>query len=265
MLALAASTGSAQPRWMGQPNDDDDDAELMLLGRALAYLRREAGLSQPQAADKIGTTAQNYGKYENGKASTLHRRDVQRRLASAVGADLETLNMVVAKLRGESAEQLERAFTERGRYAHLAAPTLTIRQRLQAAWTVDDDKMNFGTWHIGRDPRWELADQWLAEVLDDHAEGLGIGRGDLVHAVSASETGFYPRTGDIVIVQRPRPVEERELTLRQVENAPSGVLLHARTSNPRLRQQPIALPVSLQEAADAPRILAFVTASIRRY
>lgn len=249
---------------MAQPNDDDD-AELLLLGRALAYLRREAGLSQPQAAERIGTSAQNYGKYENGKAPTLHRRDVQRRLAEAVNADIETMMMVVAKLRGETAEQVEQAFTERGRYAHLATPTLTIRQRLHAAWTLDDDKMNFGSWHIGRDPRWELADQWLGEVLDDHAEELGIIRGDLVHCVSATETGFYPRTGDIVVVQRSRPIEERELTLRQVENAPSGVILHARTSNPRLRQQPIALPATLQVAGDAPRILAFVTASVRRY
>lgn len=263
MLALAASTGAVQPRWMAQPNDDD--GELIVLGRALAYLRREAGLSQPAAAEKIGTSPQNWGKYELGRRSTLFRPDVQRQVAAAVGADIEMLLAVAARLRGESAEQVEKAFTERGKYAHLSSPTLTIRHRLQAAWTLDDDKMNFGSWHMTRDPRWELADQWLGEVLDDHADGLNITRGDLVQLVSAAETGFYPRTGDIVLVQRSRPVEERELTLRQVENAPQGVLLHARTSNPRLRQQPLELPVALHEAADAPRILAFVSASVRRY
>lgn len=262
MLALAASTVAVQPRWMSQPIDDETG--LLDLGRALAYLRREAGMSQPQAAERIGTSAQNWGKYENGKASSLFRPDVQRRVAGAVNADIETLKMVAARIRGEHGHQVEHAFAERGKYAHLSPPTLTIRQRLQAAWTLDDDAMSYGTWHIGRDPRWEGADQWLSEILDDHAEGLGMVRGDLVQCVSAPQTGFYPRTHDLVIVERMRPVEEREVTLRQVENTASGVLLHARTTNPRLRQ-PLELPSSVHEVTEGPRILAFVSASVRRY
>jgi hypothetical protein len=67
-----------------------------------------------------------------------------------------------------------------------------------------------------------------------------------------------------VIVERSRPVEEREFTLRQVENTASETLLQSRSSNPRLRQT-IALPATPHEPADAPKIIAFVTASIRRY
>lgn len=263
MLALAVSTGGVQPRWMTQPTYDE--ITLVHLGRALAYLRKEAGLSQPAAAERIGTSAQNWGKYENGKATSLYQPEVQRRLAGAVNSNIETLQMVASRLRGDFNQQIDHAHAvaESGAYAHLARPTLPIQERLQAAWIVENSAP-LGSWHIGRDPRWERADQWLAEMYDDHAEGLGIGRGDLVQCVSAPQTGFYPRTNDLVIVERVRPVEEREVTLRQVENTATGVLLHARTSNPRLRQ-PLELSAAPHEATEGPRILAFVSASVRRY
>lgn len=265
MVSLAVARAPIQPRWMAQPNDDDD-AELKLLGRTLAYLRREAGLTQAQVAERLDTSTQNYGKYENAKAPTLYRQDVQRNLAAALGVDLETFLMVRARLAGQTVQSLnyDRVFERASdTFAHLRPPRLVIRHRLQAAWTLDDDDMNYGNWHMGRDPRWENADQWLDEMSDDHAEGLGINRGDLVHCVSAADTGYFPREGELVIVARSRPVEEREITLRQVENTASKTLLHARTSNPRLRA-PLEL-AGLTTDPDAPRILAFATASVKRY
>lgn len=263
MQPLALAALHRQPRFMVQPTDDLS-AEQRLLGRALAYLRKEAGLSQAQAGEKIHTSGQNWAKYETGNAPSITQVDTQRRLAAAVGTDVETWMMVRARLEGARPLQADRAFGEAGKLTLLLAPQLTIRQRLQAAWTLDDDEANFGSWHIGRDPRFEGAAQWLAEIADDHADGLGIVRGDLVHCVSAEDVGFYPRTGDLVIVERSRPIDERELTLRQVDNAPNATLLHARTANQRLRQ-PLTLPATVHEAADSPRIIAFVTASVRRY
>jgi transcriptional regulator with XRE-family HTH domain len=247
---------------MAQPTDPA--AERRMLGRALAYLRKEAGLNQAQAGEKIGTSGQNWAKYETGGAPTIQNAEVQRRLAQAVNSDVETWMMVRARLAGARPVQADRLFSEPGAgLTQLLAPQLVIRHRLQAAWTLDDEEMNFGSWHIGRDPRFEGAAQWLGEILDDHADQLGLTRGDLVHCVSAEDVGFYPRTGDLVIVERSRPVEEREITLRQVENTAHATLLHARTSNLRHRQ--LELPATVHEVGEGPRILAFVTASIRRY
>lgn len=237
-----------------------------MLGRALAYLRKEAGLNQAQAGDKIGTSGQNWAKYETGNAPTIRDPDVQRRLAAAVGADVETWMMVRARLQTVRVVEPDRIFSEPGaKLTQLLAPQLVIRQRLQAAWTLDDDESDFGTWHAGRDPRYEGAAQWLAEISDDHADMLGLQRGDLAHCVSATDVGFFPRTGDLVVVERTRPVEERERMLRQVENTAHTTLLHARSSNAKL-QRPLELPATIHEPPDdAPRIVAFVTASIRRY
>jgi hypothetical protein len=198
-------------------------------------------------------------------ASTISSPEVQRRLADAVGVDIETWMMVAARLRGaRTVESADRLFAEPGAgLTQLLAPQLVIRQRLQAAWTLDDEEMNFGSWHIGRDPRFEGAAQWLSEILDDHADQLGLQRGDLAHCVSAEDVGFYPRTGDLVVAERTRPVGEREITLRQVENTAHATVLHARSSNPRHR--PLELPATVHPANDGPRILAFVTASVRRY
>lgn len=262
MAYLATSWVSAQPRWMGQPNDSD--SELVLLGRTVSYLRREAGISQEEAGKRYGTSGQNWGKFERGIASTIFQPNVQKRLAAALGADHETFLMIRAKLADRQETEVATAFKERGQFSHLLPKELTIRQRLMAAWSLDDDGMNYGKWPMLPDPRHPDADQWLAEIADDHADGLGLSRGDLVQCVAADQIGLYPRTGDLVIVERTRPVEERELTVRQVENGPTGVKLWARSSNPRLAA-PLELPVTLEEAGDRPKILALVLSSVRRY
>lgn len=262
MAQLALAWPPTQPRWMAQPNDTE--TELLLLGRALAYLRREAGLSQEDAGERAGFSGQNFGKFERGKSPSLLQPSVQQKLASSVGADVETLMMVRSRLATSHDSQVATAFAEREKYNHLFPKELTIRHRLQAAWSFDDDGMDYGNWPVLPDPRHPNADQWLDEIYDDHAEGLGLQRGDLVQCVAAADIGLYPRTGELVIVERRRPVEERELTLRQVENTPTGVKLWARSPNARL-SQPLEIPATLQPASDGPRILALVLASIRRY
>lgn len=267
MAQLALAWAADQPRWMSQPNDDD--AEAKLLGRALAYLRREAGKSQEAAGIAAGFSGQNWGKFERGVASSIFQPSVQAQLARAVNADVETLMMVRARLAAREPVFADRTFSDRDKLppaANLIPRELTIRQRLQAAWSFDDDQMTYGKWPILPDPRHGDAEQWLAEIMDDHAQGLGLSRGDLVQCVKADDIGLYPRTGDLVIVERRRPVEERELTIRQVENAADGVRLWARSSNPRLAQ-PLRLPSTLYPNPndEGPRILALVTASIRRY
>jgi transcriptional regulator with XRE-family HTH domain len=69
----------------------DDTAQARALGEALGALRRERGLSQAEAGQRIGMTSQGWGLYEAGKRPGLFRPDVQRRLTGALDATPEAL------------------------------------------------------------------------------------------------------------------------------------------------------------------------------
>ena len=92
----------------------DDDARR--LGEALAELRRDKGLSQAEAGARIGMTSQGWGLYESGRRSGLFRPDIQRRLASALGATPEDLLLKLrpepemAKAPADGVESPRRAF-----------------------------------------------------------------------------------------------------------------------------------------------------------
>lgn len=78
----------------------DESSQARALGEALTALRRERGLSQAEAGQRIGMTSQGWGLYEAGKRSSLFRPDVQRRLTGALDATPEAL---VLHLKGEPA------------------------------------------------------------------------------------------------------------------------------------------------------------------
>lgn len=69
----------------------ESDSDARRLGEALAALRREAGLSQAEAGERVGMTSQGWGLYESGKRPGLFRPDVQRRLTAALLASPEAL------------------------------------------------------------------------------------------------------------------------------------------------------------------------------
>lgn len=101
MLAVALLPHRIDPRGMVT---NADRTEAALLGRALANLRQQQGLSQPDAAENFGvTSAANWSKYELGKAPTIFRPEVQRRLAAAIGVSVEDLMIEVARLQGGGA------------------------------------------------------------------------------------------------------------------------------------------------------------------
>lgn len=76
-------------------SDDQTGHEARLLGEALAALRRERGLSQAEAGQKIGMTSQGWGLYEAGKRPGLFRPDVQRRLTGALDMTPEDLALAM--------------------------------------------------------------------------------------------------------------------------------------------------------------------------
>ena len=108
----------------------DETSQARALGEALATLRRERGLSQAEAGQRIGMTSQGWGLYEAGKRSSLFRPDVQRRLTGALDATPEAL---VLQLEGESASPevlAANGVSARGR-AFEGAPIAPRRLRLE--------------------------------------------------------------------------------------------------------------------------------------
>lgn len=82
-------------RIMARFNTDPDSLEAVrTLGEALAALRRERGLSQAEAGQKLGMTSQGWGLYEAGKRPGLFRPDIQRRLTGALEATPEDLALL---------------------------------------------------------------------------------------------------------------------------------------------------------------------------
>ncbi|MEI9965269.1 MAG: helix-turn-helix transcriptional regulator [Caulobacteraceae bacterium] len=73
-------------------SDDDEDRDgRRLIGRVLLDLREQAGLTQQEAGRALGTSGQNWQKYEAGMAPGVFRPSIQRRLAAAVGSSLGAL------------------------------------------------------------------------------------------------------------------------------------------------------------------------------
>lgn len=150
---------------------------------------------------------------------------------------------------------------------------LPVRGQVQAgAWLLIDDVTAEPEYiSAARDPRFPRAEQWLSRVRGDSMNNLnvngrpaGIYDGDLVHCVDAVAAEYQPRTGDIVEVERVRfQGQERELTLKQVEVTPNGILLWPRSTNPRWQE-----PLSYQEgdADDVEvRIRGWVVSSLRQF
>ena len=82
---------------------DEDRIEQRLLGRALALLRTRAQLTQEAAGAAFGVSGQNWQKYESGRAPSVFRPAVQRRLARAVDATVEDLWLARDQIAGGQA------------------------------------------------------------------------------------------------------------------------------------------------------------------
>ncbi|MEI9966019.1 MAG: helix-turn-helix transcriptional regulator [Caulobacteraceae bacterium] len=272
MLGMAAvQTVRMMPRVA--PRTREHLSEQQALGRALAVIRKRADLTQTAAAERIGLRPQTWSRYEAGERDNILRTDLQERLARAVDADRETLLLEKARILGEPPPPRS-PVTPGIREPAWGAPTqvesafLPIRDRIQAgAWLMADDTGQTPprVYPAVRDPRFAKADQWLSEVVGDSVDLLNIFEGDLVHCIDAVAMGYYPKTGDIVEVERIRfGGQERELTIKQVEVLAQGCRLWPRSSNPRWRE-PLELRQGLAEGEEVEvRIRALVTTVIRR-
>lgn len=148
-------------------SDDDAGTEGRALGEALSALRRERGLSQAEAGQRIGMTSQGWGLYEAGKRPGLFRPDVQRRLTGALDATPEDLALLVGSAPAPvpppkaSADGLQ----ARGRVFEAAPPE--ARRRLQlstddlAPWAAAGTVLEYAP------GRWPRRDQGCVIEMDD--------------------------------------------------------------------------------------------------
>lgn len=252
-----------------------DAPELKLLGRALGVLRKRAGLSQEAAGDAYGISGEGWRKYEVGQAKAIFSPETQTRLARAVGATREELLDERARLNGEDPPSHPRAAPhERQSWvAHRPAADhnapLGILDAVQAgAWMMIDDLGQTApkASNVLPDPRFPNARQYVSTVRGDSMNLLSIVEDDWVHWVEAADIGYYPKAGDIVRVERIRfGGQEREVTLKQVEIGPDGILLWPRSSNPR-HKSPIELTAGLRESEDVEVVIrGLVLSAIRRF
>lgn len=147
-------------------SDDDAGAEGRALGEALSALRRERGLSQAEAGQRIGMTSQGWGLYEAGKRPGLFRPDVQRRLTVALDATPEDLALLVgAASPSASPKPAADGLQARGRVFE-AAPA-GERRRLQlstdelAPWAAAGTVLEY------MPSRWPRRDQGCIVEMDD--------------------------------------------------------------------------------------------------
>lgn len=156
---------------------------------------------------------------------------------------------------------------------------LPVRGTVQAgAWLEHDmcDQREAETYPAAPDPRFPANAQWLSEVAGDsmndlqrHGRPAGLYPGDLIHCIDAEAIDYTPATGDIVEVERLRAQGGiRELTVKEIEVTPNGILLWPRSTNPKWSQ-----PIELLTADDASqtdsdteiRIRGWVIGSLRRF
>lgn len=242
------------------------DEAAALLGRALAVLRKRAGLSQAAAGERAGMSGQGWAKYENGQAPSIHFPNRQAELTAAVDATPHELERERQILAGGPRTG---SVTDIRSWMEPRTQDMIIRDRVQAgAWlAADDTDQGEPRRHpFARDPRFPHADQWLSEVVGDSVDKLGIFSGDLVHCVDVDGSGWALQSGAIVEIERLRfHGAERELSIKQAEVTPQGVLFWPRSSNPRWQE-----PLSLTDGAEGDddmivRVRGLVVQSIRRF
>lgn len=160
----------------------ESDSDARRLGEALAALRREAGLSQAEAGERVGMTSQGWGLYESGKRSGLFRPDVQRRLTAALGASPEALALKLGAPSAPPEESGARGLESRAR-PFAGPPPAGATRRLQlsnddlAPWAASGVVLEYepGRWpRRGQGCVIEMADGEVRVRLYEHGDAEAL-------------------------------------------------------------------------------------------
>ena len=158
---------------------DEDAEERRLLGRALALLRTEAGLTQEAAGEAFGGSAQNWQKYEAGRAPGVFRPAIQRRLAGALGSVVADLMQARSRvLAADEALSAGRAWGLAESGASLPNPALEA-----GADVADRSGMKLAALFAGKN--------LTLQMPDDHLRPWAVSGAAIVYDPSA-----WPRQED---------------------------------------------------------------------
>jgi transcriptional regulator with XRE-family HTH domain len=205
---MALERGALQLRRMVS---DEDREERRLLGRALALLRGEAGLTQEMAGEAFGGSGQNWQKYEAGRAPGVFRPAIQRRLAAALG--VTTTDLMLARARVLAADEALRRGGPPGFGESDAAAPGDARPEL-----VDRSGARLAALCAGRNP--------TLQMPDDHLRPWAISGAAIVYDPAA-----WPRPDDGCVVRD----EEGRLHVKIFVRADAEAI-HVRELHPRPRE-----------------------------
>lgn len=145
---------------------------------------------------------------------------------------------------------------------------LPVYARIQAgAWLAIDDYDQGEEQQMmsaALDPRYPHARQYLREVQGDSMNARGVNPGDYAHIVDFGEAGANLNTGMVVEVTRSRDGGMlREITLKEAEVGPGGVVLWPRSTNPRWKDP---VPLEADDGTDVEvQVTGILLAIIRRF
>lgn len=134
------------------------------------------------------------------------------------------------------------------------------------AWLmIDDTPQDDPTFFTAvLDRRYPHAAQWLREVKGDSMNARGISPGDVAHIVDLGGAGVNLNTGMVVEVTRTRDGGSlREVTLKEVEITPGGLVLWPRSTNPKWKD-----PVRLDDDTGSDievRVTGLLLQSMKRF
>ena len=195
-------------------------AVAMTPGERLRQKRQERGLSAEDLAARVGRSVSAVRNQENGTNGIP--ATLARKYAAALGTTAGWI------LYGDDTPEPAPALFLTG---------LPLIGPVQAgAWLALDDTAQDEPEVLpaARDRRYPHAPQWLREVRGDSMNARNIFPGDLAHIVDVTAAGISLNTGMIVEVTRSRDGGAlREITLKEVEVTPDGILLWPRSTNPR--------------------------------
>lgn len=144
---------------------------------------------------------------------------------------------------------------------------LRVRYQVGAGlWRMVDDvgQVDYGTAPVLADPAYAQFPQWFERVVGD-SMNLEYHEGTLLHVIDTIALGYAPRAGDHVIVQRTKNQgADIERTVKEVQFAPHGMVLCAKSSNPRWANHPVVVKPDGHDQEDCEvQIVGWVLGSYR--
>jgi hypothetical protein len=209
---------------------------------------RETGLSEPEWAKRAGVHKSTIYRAIKDDYEFVTSTRTLAKLARAAGVTLPTVD--------------PRQTLEQPRF-------LGVRYEVGAGlWRMVDDvnQVDFGTPSpVLPDPAYDQFPQWLERVVGD-SMNLEYREGELLHVIDTIALGYAPRAGDHVIVQRTRDQGGTiERTVKEVAFGPHGLMLCARSSNPRWANHPIVVTAGGHDQENClVEIVGWVLGSYRR-